>query len=121
MISEQHFRAKWDSIVQTGTALRGTGGRPYSPKCVLGSTSLKFYSQKRMPFCENWSSTIDMTNLQILLTESSGQWWWHLHRKIFGRGVGAVLSPSSFLVPTLNFPELRKSMLSGKFAEKKKE
>ena len=55
MISEQPFRAKWDSIVQTGTALRSKGGRPYSPKCVLGSTSLKFYSAKRMPFCENWS------------------------------------------------------------------
>lgn len=35
--------------------------------------------------------------------------------------MGAVLSPSSFLVPTFNFPELRKSMLSRKFAEKKKE
>ena len=61
-----------------------------------------------------------MTNLQMLLTESSGQWWWHLHRKVFGRGVGAVFSPSPFLVPRFNFPELRKSMLSRKSAEKKK-
>lgn len=56
------------------------------------------------------------TNLQVLLTESSGQWWWHWQDSFFCGGAGAVLSPSSLLVSMLNLPELRKGMLSRKLA-----
>lgn len=86
-----------------------------SPGHTLGNT---VYLKWHVIMCERDIWTISITNLQILLTESSGQWWWHLQRRILGRGVGAVLSPSSFLVPTFNFPELRKSMLSINFSEK---
>lgn len=59
-------------------------------------------------------------NLQVLLTESSGQWWWHWQNSFFCGGAGAVLSPS-FLVSMLSLPELRKGMLSRKLAVREEE
>lgn len=83
--------------------------------------------QKRQrPACDCWAITNRFshvlppntytTYLQVLLTESSGQWWWHWQDSFFCGGAGAVLSPSSFLVSMLNLPELRKAMLSRKLA-----
>lgn len=56
------------------------------------------------------------TNLQVLLTESSGQWWWHWQDSFFCAGAAAVLSPSSFLGSMLSLPELRKGMLARKLS-----
>lgn len=56
------------------------------------------------------------TNLQVLLTESSGQWWWHWHDSFFCGGAGAVPSLSSFLLSMLNLLELSKGILSRKLA-----
>lgn len=66
------------------------------------------------------SPDIYPTNLQVLLTESSGQWWWHWQDSFFWGGAGAVLSPS-FLVSMLSLPELRKGMLSRKLAVREEE
>lgn len=60
------------------------------------------------------------TNLQVLLTESSGQWWWHWQNSFFWGGAGAVLS-TSFLLSMLSLPELLKGMLSRKLAVREEE
>lgn len=71
-------------------------------------------------FCHASSADLYPTNLQVLLTESSGQWWWHWQDSFFWGGAGAVLSPS-FLVSMLSLPELRKAMLSRQLAVRQEE
>lgn len=66
------------------------------------------------------SPAIYPTNLQVLLTASSGQWWWHWQDSFFWGGAGAILSPS-FLVSMLSLPELRKAMLFRKVAVREQE